>query len=60
MARLLLSALLSLVVAVLATPASLVGLESRQAVDNIVYVTDATSYWYVCSELPDIVLADWI
>jgi hypothetical protein len=51
MARLLFSALLSLAAVVLATPAGLDALESRQAVDNIVYVTDANLFWYVCINL---------
>lgn len=35
----------SLLVAVLAAPSGLDTLESRAAVDNIVYVTDANKFW---------------
>jgi len=35
----------------LATPAvNLLGLETRQQADNIVYVTDANLFWYVWTQ----------
>ncbi|KAF9460330.1 hypothetical protein BDZ94DRAFT_1169905 [Collybia nuda] len=58
MVQLALSALLSLAVAVLATPADLVGLEARQAVDNIVYVTDSNLFWYVDPDDPHTNIGD--
>lgn len=42
------SALAIVPTAVFGTPAAgAEALESRQAVDNIVYVTDASKFWYV-------------
>lgn len=40
-------ALSALPFAAQASPAGLDVLESRQAVDNIVYVTDANKFWYI-------------